>query len=125
MKAKSIGYKATTGILAGVLLSGGAAQLMRRPENVEGMMRLGYPLYLMTILGVWKLLGGVALLAPRMPRLKEWAYAGTFFVLTGATVSHIASGDRAAHWIWPLMFAAFAIVSWALRPESRRMCAHV
>ncbi|HEY0371668.1 MAG TPA: DoxX family protein [Thermoanaerobaculia bacterium] len=122
---RTTGYWVTTGLLGLVLLSGGAAQLMRRPENVEGMLRLGYPIYLLTILGIWKLLGAAALLAPRMPRLKEWAYAGVFFVLTGAGASHIASGDAAARAFWPLLFAAFTIVSWALRPESRRMSAHV
>ena len=121
---KTIGYWVTTGILAAVLLSGGAAQMMRLPQNVEGMHRLGYPLYFMTILGVWKILGALALLAPRMPRLKEWAYAGAFFVLSGAVASHIAAGDRASLYVWPLLFAIFVIVSWALRPESRRMSAH-
>ncbi|MEP7342547.1 MAG: DoxX family protein [Acidobacteriota bacterium] len=121
MKTKLIGYWATTAILAFVLLSGGAAQLAHRPENVEGMAHLGYPLYFMTILGIWKLPGGIALLAPRFPLLKEWAYAGIFFELTGAAASHAVRGDGAAHIIWPLIFAGLAVASWGLRPQSRSL----
>jgi uncharacterized membrane protein YphA (DoxX/SURF4 family) len=121
MKTKVIGYWATTAILAFVVLSGGSAQLAQRRENVEGMAHLGYPLYFITILGIWKLLGGIALLAPRFPRLKEWAYAGIFFELTGAAASHAACGDSAARIIWPLFFAGLAVASWALRPQSRTL----
>jgi uncharacterized membrane protein YphA (DoxX/SURF4 family) len=125
MKAKSMGYWATTTIVALVLLSGGAAQLMRRPETVEGMAHLGYPLYFTTILGFWKVAGGIALLAPRFPRLKEWAYAGAFFELTGASASHLACGDSAGHIMGPLLFAALAVASWALRPQSRTLGAPI
>jgi uncharacterized membrane protein YphA (DoxX/SURF4 family) len=121
MKMKTIGYWVTTAIIAFVLLSGGAAELAHRRETVEGMAHLGYPLYFTLILGVWKVLGGIALLAPRFPRLKEWAYAGAFFDLTGAAVSHAASGDDMAHLIWPLVFAALTMASWALRPQSRTL----
>ena len=121
MKMKTIGYWTTTAIIAFVLLSGGAAELAHRRETVEGMAHLGYPLYFTMILGFWKLLGGIALLAPGFPRLKEWAYAGAFFDLTGAAVSHAARGDDAAHLIWPLVFAALTVASWALRPQSRTL----
>jgi uncharacterized membrane protein YphA (DoxX/SURF4 family) len=116
-----MGYWATTSIVAFVMLSGGAAELAHRREVVEGMTHLGYPLYFNTILGFWKVLGGIAVLAPRFPRLKEWAYAGIFFELTGATASHAALGDDAGHLIWPLVFALMAVASWALRPESRTL----
>jgi len=119
MKAKTIGYWTTTAIIAFVLLSGGAAELAHRPETLEGMAHLGYPLYFTLILGVWKVLGGIALLAPRFPRLKEWAYAGTFFDLTGAVASHAARGDDTGHLLWPLLFAILTLASWALRPQSR------
>jgi uncharacterized membrane protein YphA (DoxX/SURF4 family) len=119
VKMKSIGYWMTTAIIAFVLLSGGAADVTHWRGAVEGMTHLGYPLYFTTILGLWKLLGGTALLAPRFPRLKEWAYAGAFFDLTGAAASHAARGDDAAHLFWPLLFAALAVASWALRPQSR------
>ena len=121
MKMKTIGYWTTTAIIAFVLLSGGAAELAHRRETIEGMAHLGYPLYFTMILGFWKLLGGIALLAPRFPRLKEWAYAGAFFDLTGAAASHAARWDGTAHLIWPLVFAALVVVSWALRPQSRTL----
>ena len=85
-KSKTLGYWTTTAILASVLISGGAAQIARLPANVEGILQLGYPLYFMTIVGTWKILGGIALLVPKFPRLKEWAYAGVFFDLTGASI---------------------------------------
>jgi len=119
--AKVIGYWATTAILAFLWRAGGAADLAHREETVEGMVHLGYPLYFVTILGFWKVLGAIALLAPRFPRLKEWAYAGTFFELTGAVASHAASGDSAGHLIWPGFFAVCAVASWALRPQSRTL----
>jgi uncharacterized membrane protein YphA (DoxX/SURF4 family) len=121
MKTKVIAYWTSIVILEFVLLSGGAAQLLRFEPNVEGMQRLGYPLYMMTILGFWKVLGGVALLIPRFPRVQEWAYAGIFFIFTGAVASHVASGDSVAHFIAPLIFAVVTVASWVLRPASRRL----
>lgn len=119
MRGKKIAYWVTTVILAFVLLSGGAAQLTRQPQNVEGMLHLGYPAYFLVILGAWKILGGIAILVPRFPRLKEWAYAGAVFDLTGAAISHAVRSDSTAHVIGPLLFAACALVSWASRPSSR------
>jgi uncharacterized membrane protein YphA (DoxX/SURF4 family) len=121
MTAKTIGYWVTTSLLLIGLLSGGAAELTHRRETVEGMTHLGYPVYFVLILGFWKLLGGAALLVPRFPRLKEWAYAGVFFNMTGAAVSHAASGDAAWHVGVTLAFAALAVASWALRPPDRRL----
>jgi uncharacterized membrane protein YphA (DoxX/SURF4 family) len=86
---------------------------------LAGMTHLGYPPYFMTILGVWKILGGIAVLLPRTPRLKEWAYAGMIFDLTGAAFSHAASGDPAGKVIAPLVLAGLVAASWALRPEGR------
>ncbi len=93
MKIKLIGYWATTAFLAFAVLSGGAAELAHRRDNVEGLVQLGYPVYFATIIGLWKVLGGLTVLVPRFPRLKEWAYAGIFFNMTGAAASHAASGD--------------------------------
>ena len=124
MNSKSIGYWATTGLVAFAMLSGGAAQLAHQRDTVAGVVRLGYPEYLVTILGTWKLLGGIVLLAPRLARLKEWAYAGAVFVFTGAAASHAAAGDAgpgAFHVIVPLVLAAIAVASWALRPADRRL----
>jgi uncharacterized membrane protein YphA (DoxX/SURF4 family) len=119
MRGKQIGYWVTTVLVALVLLSGGFFQVMKQAGAVEGITRLGYPTYVVTILGVWKILGGIVLLAPRMPRLKEWAYAGTLFDLTGAAISQAAGDTGVGHIVWPLALAALAIASWALRPESR------
>ena len=121
MKLKATAYWTTTAILAFVLLSGGAAQLLRLPDNVEGMQRLGYPAYLLTILGVWKLLGGIAILVPRFPRSKEWAYAGAFFELSGAAASNAFAGSGWGHVVAPAAFALIALASWSLRPASRTL----
>src|SRR5579872_5964036 len=80
------------------MVATGSVQLFKvrsegSPSGVEGIIHLGYPVYLLTILGIWKILGVVALLIPKFPLLKEWAYAGFFFAMTGAVYSHIALGD--------------------------------
>jgi len=87
----------------------------------EVLEHLGYPAYLLRILGVWKLLGAIALLAPRFPRLKEWAYAGEFFAMTGAAASGMVRGkDDPGTLIWPpLILAVLTLISWVLRPQSR------
>jgi uncharacterized membrane protein YphA (DoxX/SURF4 family) len=115
------GYWASTAILAFAWLTGGVADLAHVPATVEGVVQLGYPPYFVTILGFWKVLGAIALLAPGFPRLKEWAYAGTFFELTGAVASHWVSGSGAWHLIGPGFFAVCAIASWVLRPQSRTL----
>ena len=83
------------------------------------MLDLGYPRYVVTLLGVWKLLGVLAILWPGFPRLKEWAYAGIAFDLSGAAVSHLAVGDPLWHLPLTLGLLAVAFVSWALRPAGR------
>jgi uncharacterized membrane protein YphA (DoxX/SURF4 family) len=101
MQTKRIGYWIITTTLALALLSGGFAGLIQRPENVEFMTHLGYPVYFGMIIGFWKVLGGVAILSPGFPRLKEWAYAGIFFNMTGAATSHVFAGDAAWHVVVP------------------------
>ncbi|MGE0439661.1 MAG: DoxX family protein [Gemmatimonadales bacterium] len=118
-RAKTIAYWTTTGLLAAAIASGGLAEVLQRPETVQGMAQLGYPAYFVVVLGVWKILATLAVLAPGLPRLKEWAYAGIFFNMTGAAVSHAVSGDAAWHLGVTLGFAALAVGSWALRPASR------
>jgi uncharacterized membrane protein YphA (DoxX/SURF4 family) len=120
-KAKTIGYWVTTGFVALDFLVGGAANIAHPPVVTATMEHLGYPGYFTLLLGTWKVLGAVALLAPRFPRLKEWAYAGIFFDLTGAAVSHGASGDGAGKVLVPLVVAAVMIASWKLRPASRTL----
>jgi len=118
MRAKIVVYWTTT-VLTAFSMSGGVFQLARVPGVVDGFVRLGYPPYFVTILGFWKVAGAVAILVPRFPRLKEWAYAGIFFDLTGAAASSAAVGGGAFHILAPLVFAVLAVASWALRPRSR------
>jgi uncharacterized membrane protein YphA (DoxX/SURF4 family) len=94
--------------------------LGRIPYVRETFAHLGYPLYFATIMGVAKGLAAVALLIPRFPRLKEWAYAGVVFVYAGAAASHFAVGDPAGKVLTPIGFVAITLLSWALRPSSRR-----
>jgi DoxX-like family len=121
MTMRSAGYWTTTTIIAIAFLSGGAAYLAGAGFALQGMLALGYPAYFVTILGAWKALGGIAILAPRSPRLKEWAYAGIAFDLSGAALSHIAVGDPAAKVVAPLVMLGIAAASWALRPPGRRL----
>jgi uncharacterized membrane protein YphA (DoxX/SURF4 family) len=117
--AKSIAYWITTGIVALILLSAGIAQVTEQPANVEGFARLGYPAYFMVYLGVWKLAGGIVILVPRLPRAKEWAYAGILIDFTSAVVSHAVHGDGPAHVALPVVCIAILVASWRLRPARR------
>ena len=123
MKTKSILYWTMTILVAFPIGSGGVGQIWQYQANPHGVVPvLGYPMYFFAILGVWKALGAIAILVPRFPRLKEWAYAGIFFDLTGAAASCAAVGGYgvyAFHVIAPLILAIFTMASWALRPESR------
>ena len=104
---------------------GGVIGLIGGPEVVASTRHLGYPPYFVTILSTWKLLGAIAITAPGLPRVKEWAYAGFVFDLTAAAVSHGAVGDGASDIIAPLVFLVLVIASWALRPASRRLAGAV
>ena len=123
MKAKSIVYWTMTGLVAFFIGGGGLAQIWQYRANPHGVVpELGYPLYFFAILGFWKFLGALAILVPRFPRLKEWAYAGIFFDLTGAAASVAFVGGYGAygfHIVAPLIIAGFTVASWALRPPSR------
>ena len=121
MTTRAVVYWAATGYVVFNMLSGGLAELARLQGNIEGMQALGYPLYMMAILGTWKVLGSITLLAPRFPRLKEWAYAGMFFNMTGAAVSHLVVADEAWHVYYTASLAIVVLVSWALRPGSRTL----
>lgn len=119
--ARSAGYWPATILIALAMLSGGAAYLLRADTPLRGIADLGYPAYFVAVLGIWKVLGGLALLVPRFPLLKEWAYAGITFNLTGAAFSHAAVSDPGPKVIVPLVLLAITAVSWALRPSSRRL----
>lgn len=122
-KTKNIVYWTTTILIAFFIGGGGVAQMVFLRGNAATLL-LGYPLYFFRILGFWKILGAIAILMPRFPRLKEWAYAGIFFDLTGAAASNAAVGGYGAyafHILAPLILAVLAVASWALRPESRKI----
>jgi hypothetical protein len=121
MKSRNIAYWIVTALTAFVFLSGGVVDIVRPKSAVEGMMHLGYPAYFMVILGVWKVLGGIVVLAPKSQLLKEWAYAGMLFDLTGAAASHASTGDPAWRIVMPLVLLCIVIASWALRPDSRKL----
>src|SRR5262245_26793763 len=121
MNVRHAVYWTTTILTALSFLSGGVAYLARIDATVGGMLGLGYPLYFITILGAWKVLGSVAILAPRLPLLKEWAYAGIAFDLSGAALSHAVVGNAPVKIVVPLVLLAMAAASWALRPRCRRL----
>jgi uncharacterized membrane protein YphA (DoxX/SURF4 family) len=114
-------YWTTTALVAFAYATGGYFDVAQPPFVVEEMQGLGYPAYFFAILGVWKLGAAVVLLAPGLPRLKEWAYAGILFNLTGAAASHVFVKDPPGEIITPLVILAIALTSWALRPESRKL----
>jgi uncharacterized membrane protein YphA (DoxX/SURF4 family) len=102
------------------MLSTGLVQLFKVKGEVDFIIDLGYPMYFLTILGVWKILGVVALLIPRTPLLKEWAYAGFFFMMSGAVFSHIASGEPMKEILPALLLLSLTVISWCFRPADRR-----
>jgi hypothetical protein len=125
MRGKSIVYWTMTILVAFPIGSGGVSQVAQYLRNPHGVVpELGYPMYFFAILGCWKVLGAIAILVPRFPLLKEWAYAGILFDLTGAAASCALVGGYGAygfHVIAPLIITGFCVASWALRPESRRI----
>lgn len=125
MRSKSIVYWIMTSLIAFFIGVGGLSQIWQYRMNPHGTVpELLYPMYFFCILGVWKALGAIAILVPGFPRLKEWAYAGIFFDLTGAAASVAAVGGYGAygfHVIAPLVLTGFTMTSWALRPASRRI----
>jgi len=120
-KRNNIIYWIATIWLALGMLSTGIVQLLQLEEEVASMKNLGYPIYLLTILGVWKILGVIAILIPKLPQLKEWAYAGFFFVMTGAFSSHIAVGDNPITLFGPSLLLILTFTSWYFRPISRTL----
>ncbi|MEY9866390.1 putative membrane protein YphA (DoxX/SURF4 family) [Peribacillus sp. B2I2] len=123
-RGKMIAYWSVTLLLAAAVMLSGIGQLMQYGGNIELVTNLGYPLYVLTILGIWKVLGAIALVVPGVPRLKEWVHAGIFFLMTGAALSHAFAndyGDYGFSIILPLSYAALNIASWALRPNSRKL----
>ena len=119
-RSRTIIYWITTVLVALEFAVGGVMDILRLPPFFGIMLHLGYPAYFSLIMGVWKVLGAVTVLAPRFPRLKEWAYAGMVFNLTGAAASHLAVGDGVGALVAPIIFTGLVAASWALRPSARR-----
>jgi len=123
-KRNKIIYWVATIWLALGMLSTGLVQLLKTKEGQGGLdmiTHLGYPQYLLTMLGIWKFLGVIVLLVPKLPLLKEWAYAGFFFIMSGAIFSHIASGDGMNEVFPSLLLLILTIASWYFRPADRKV----
>ena len=121
MNKKRVAYWFATGLISLSFVTGGLAYISKAEVPMAGMAELGFPVYFVVMLGVWKLLGGIVILLPRLALLKEWAYAGIAFNLIAAAVSHASIGHPANKVIVPLILLAIASASWALRPSSRRL----
>jgi hypothetical protein len=121
-KRNKIIYWVSTLWLALGMVSTGLVQILKVKEEADMITHLGYPLYLMTLLGIWKLLGVIAILVPKFPLVKEWAYAGFFFAMSGAIFSHVANGDTdATGFFGPLLLIILTVISWYFRPADRKI----
>ena len=122
-KRDKIIYWIATLWLALGMTSTGIVQLLQTKEEIDLMNGLGYPVYFLTIIGIWKLLGTIAILLPKFPLVKEWAYAGFFFNMSGAIFSHVAMGHGGLDLFGPALLIVLTAVSWYFRPAERRLVA--
>ncbi len=121
-KRNNIIYWVATVFVAFGMAASGVQQILRTQQMINLIKPLGYPVYFLTIIGVWKILAVIAILVPGFKLVKEWAYAGLFFTMTGALASHLAVGDDALKQIiGPIMQTLFIILSWYFRPVSRKI----
>lgn len=120
-KRNKIIYWIATVWLALGMASTGIVQLVKMKEEVDMFTHLGYPIYFLTLLGLWKLGGVIVVLIPKFPLLKEWTYAGFFFAMSGAVVSHVAVGDSAKELFGPVLLLILTAVSWYFRPSDRKI----
>lgn len=120
-KRNKIIYWISTIWLALGMVSTGIVQLLKVKEETDFIINLGYPGYFLPLLGTWKILGVVAVLIPKFPILKEWAYAGFAFAMSGAVFSHLASGNGAKELFGPLLLLVLTLVSWYFRPADRKL----
>ena len=103
------------------MVSTGIVQIIHMDEEVKKMKDLGYPSYFLTIIGIWKLLGVIAILLPKLPVVKEWAYAGFFFLMSGEIFTHLAVADKAVTYFGPALLLLLTIISWYFRPVERKV----
>ncbi|XOV93741.1 MAG: DoxX family protein [Bacteroidota bacterium] len=120
-KRNKIIYWIATLWLALGMTSTGIVQLIKMQEEIDMLTRIGYPEYISPLLGVWKLLGVIAILIPKFPLIKEWAYAGFFFNMTGAIISHVVNGSEPMELFGPTLLTLLTIVSWYFRPAGRKI----
>ncbi|GAB3984423.1 DoxX family protein [Actinoallomurus acanthiterrae] len=120
-RRRSAGYWTATVLVAGEMGVGGIWDIARISYVRDVVTHLGYPSYFLVLLGTWKVLGAVAMVVPRRPLLKEWAYAGAFFTYTGAIASHLTTGYALGELVPLTVFTALTVLSWTLRPPGRRM----
>jgi hypothetical protein len=120
-RRKKLFYWSVTGFLAFGMVAQGITQIAHSEGYVDMLLHLGYPLYLLTIIGVWKILGVIAVLVPKFYLLKEWAYAGFFFVMSGALFSHMAIGDPVIEALPSLFLLLLTLLSWYCRPDHRKI----
>ncbi len=120
-KRNKIVYWIFTGLFTFGMLQSGIFALLRVQIWVDMAAHLGYPIYFLSILGVWKILGVIVVLLPGLKLIKEWAYAGFFFVMSGALISHLVMGDGGKAILGPLMQAVFIVLSWYFRPSNRKI----
>jgi uncharacterized membrane protein YphA (DoxX/SURF4 family) len=120
-KRNKIIYWISTLWLALGMVSSGTVQIIKLDEEMVMMNHLGYPGYFVVLIGVWKILGVIAVLVPKFPLVKEWAYAGFFFAMSGAVVSHVAMGDSAQEFFGPILLLVLTVLSWYFRPADRKL----
>lgn len=123
-KRNKIIYWIATAWLALGMLSTGIVQLLQAKEGQGGInmiTHLGYPTYVASLLGIGKILAVIVLLIPKYTLLKEWAYAGLFFMMSGAIFSHIIIGDAVNELVPSLLLLLLIIVSWYFRPLNRKI----
>jgi|SRR5690554_6771512 len=120
-KRNKIIYWITTIFLSLGMTAGGIQQMLQIGGYNEIVTKLGYPLYLLTILGVWKILGVIAILIPKFPLVKEWAYAGFFFAMSGAFISHLTVGQPFSEAVPSLILLVVTVSSWYFRPVERKL----
>jgi uncharacterized membrane protein len=120
-KTKKTTYWVSTIFLSFGMLAGGIQQMLQIGGYNEIVTQLGYPLYLLSILGTWKILGVIAILIPKKALLKEWAYAGFFFAMSGATISHLAVGQTTIEAMPSIILLLVTIASWYFRPNDRKI----
>lgn len=124
-RRKKIIYWISTVWLALGMISTGVVQIIQMDEEVTKMSGLGYPSYFLPIIGTWKLLGSLVVLLPKRPLIKEWAYAGFFFLMSGAIISHLVVGDKAAEFFGPVLLLLLTIISWTFRPNEKKLVASI